>query len=75
MPDILDDLKNFRPLGDSGYRRAAAEIERLRNLVSDLVDLAEELPVNYPSQITKRKILRGQAEMFNAYQQQPRMEE
>jgi hypothetical protein len=46
-----------------------AEIERLRNLVSDLIDLIEEMPVKHPQQSTMRKMLRGQAELFNAYRQ------
>lgn len=47
---------------------AADQIEAMRNLVSDLIDLLEELPANHPSQITRKKILLGQADIYGAYQ-------
>jgi len=53
----------------SNITEAAGEIERLRNLAADLMDLAAELPIKHPQQETRRKILRGQCEMFGVYQQ------
>jgi len=40
------------------------EIEGLRNLCADLVDLVEEMPVKHPQQSTRRDILIGQFKMF-----------
>ena len=44
--------------------RLEAEVEGLRNVAADLMDLVNEMPIKHPQQVTRRKILAGQCRQF-----------